>query len=77
MGPDEDSIETYSITYLWGRILDYLLFTPYSSSIIKVLEKGNFITIHKRQILTGFQLEFQNMNDQEFRLDLLLSSFNR
>jgi hypothetical protein len=59
---DEKSIKTFSVTLVWSVILSYLLFTPYSSSIRKVLEKENYPTRYRNEIITGFLIKFMSIN---------------
>lgn len=58
IGGDEKLLKIYSKLYVWNVIFCYLLFTPYSSSIRKVLEKENYPTKYGKEIFTHFLYQF-------------------
>ncbi len=62
---DEKITKYLSWMYVWGIIFHYLLFTTSSSSILKVLDKKNYRTLYKKEILIGFKIQFQKFDDSE------------
>lgn len=54
-------ILSYSI--IWKSIFNYLLWTPFSSSMKNMLKDGNYRKNYEKEILTTFENEFKLIKD--------------
>ena len=72
----EYQLKYFSTHMVWPAIFDYLLFTPYSFSIRRVLEEEKYTVTYKKQILCGFYIPSTNINSYQSDLNKLLIFFN-
>ena len=65
----EGTLKYLSIHKIWPYIFNYLLFTPYSSSIKNLLEVENYKQKYKNQLIRAFSRESTSLEKYPHHLD--------
>lgn len=58
---DMPTLKKLSVSLIWARVFNYLVFTTCSSSMKKMLEDQNYKKNHKGTILSSFECEFRQL----------------
>lgn len=72
----EDQLRSFSAYKVWPVIFDYLLFTPYSFCIRRLLEEEKYTTTYEKEIIGGFYIPSKNITSFQYDLNKLLVFFN-